>query len=199
MEEKNYRTAVTTNASANAFEENTSLSPSIGNDAGNANGQHRYSPDEDVSRDNDDTDRIRNCGVKCDYDRNPPVPLRTSKRVFSMEAQCTRSTTALVARKIDLNTLGSECLGRNSGERVSNTLDYRLRYGISSLEISSKYLSDRNEILLPDDAGDVIYPTAYASDEPFTYRTSTAAAFFARYVFYCSSNSTRKVEGVSYC
>lgn len=184
VEEKNYGNALTTSASNNAFEENSirsKLSPAISlssvNDAenGKANGRHRYSCDEDVLRD-DGTDRIRSCGVKCDYDRNPPVPLRTSERVFLMEAQCTRSA-ALVARKIDLETLSSDCLARNSNECVSNTLGYRLPYGLSSLEISSKYLSNRNELLSRNNSG---YPASYASDGPFTRRTSTAAAFFAR-------------------
>lgn len=67
---------------------------------------------------------------------------------------------------------------RHCSESMAKSFDHRIRYGLSNLEIYSKYSSRRSDIGLKSENG-----FWSGSEERFTSGASTAATFFARYVF----------------
>lgn len=81
---------------------------------------------------------------------------------------------AYMARKIDLGD-ALRCSDRSSdcNDGILNSFDYRFRYGLSSLEICSKYASRRDNVFSKREK--------YAAySDRITCQASTAAAFFAR-------------------
>lgn len=174
--EENY--CAIANALGNAFEETAagSLSTGTANSTTALNGCH--SADADASR-FDDADRVRKARARSDFDGGHlRPPMKSCRKVFSGQSHQSPSdmSAVLVARRIDLDTLNSDYPDHGRGERAATDFDYRFRYGLSSLEICSKYSSGKSELagLLQESENHSAY------DERVTYQTSTAAAFFAR-------------------
>lgn len=81
---------------------------------------------------------------------------------------------------VELNGAPSDVLAkfrRQCNESVAKNFDHRIRYGLSSLEIYSKYSSRRSDIGGRSENG-----FWSGSDEKYTSGASTAATFFARYL-----------------